>query len=199
MVLAAFAQARCLLLWRRAHPVLFAPLLLLQACAGLQPDMAPEPGRAAEFVVQGRFSVQYGEEQMSGLLHWQADSARDELVLSSPLGQGLARIIRNPEGVTLARPGEADVVADNVEKLTESTLGFRLPLSGLRYWIQGKADPAGVLTGEETRLREDGMYDRLQQNGWTIDYLQYRDAHPRKIHVRRDTLQIRLVIDEWQP
>lgn len=173
------------------------PLLLMQGCAGLKPT--PEQAQSTEFVIQGRFSVQYGEEQMSGLLHWQADGARDELLLSSQLGQGLARITRNARGVTLARSGEADIVADDVEKLTQATLGFGLPLGGLRYWVQGKTEPAAPSAGAAIAAYENGLLKQLRQDGWTIDYLQYREARPRKIHVWRDTLQIRLVIDEWQP
>lgn len=173
--------------------ILFATLLLLHACASV-----PPPGPPAElppaFALQGRVSVQYGEQSLSGLLHWRAGQAGDEVLLSSPLGQGLFSISRNDRGVTLIRPGEPAVTADSVEALTQSALGFRLPLSGLRYWIQARPDPA--LTSEIRRNAAGGV-EQISQDGWKIDYLQYSENRPRKIQAIREGLEIRLVIDEW--
>jgi outer membrane lipoprotein LolB len=167
-------------------------LLLLHACATLQPPA----GQELEFALQGRFSAQHGEDSVSGLLSWQASDGRDELLLSSPLGQGLANISRDAQGVSLTRPGEPVMRAENAEVLTESALGFGLPLGGLRFWVQGKPDPARP---HNIKLTLDGLTEQIIQDGWTIDYPQYREARPRKIHVRREGLQLRLVIDEWQP
>lgn len=174
-------------------------VLLLHACASVQ--LPAGKAQQSVFDVQARVSVQYSEEQLSGLLHWRAEvdhvgAELDEVLLSSPLGQGLARITRDAGGVMLVRPGEPDVTAENAEKLTESTLGFRLPLNGLRYWIQAKPD-----TARENHVTQNtsGEITQIVQDGWTIDYLQYRESRPRKINVRREGIQIRLVIDEWRP
>lgn len=149
----------------------------------------------AAFALQGRVSVQYGDQSLSGQLNWRADAAGDQVLLSSPLGQGVASISRNAGGVTLMKPGESPVAAENVEALTQSELGFRLPLSGLRYWIQAKPDPARA---SKVRHNADGKVEQIAQDGWKIDYLQFRDNRPRKLHVTREGLEIRLVIDEWQ-
>jgi outer membrane lipoprotein LolB len=148
-----------------------------------------------EFTLQGRVSVQYDGQSLSGQLSWRAGPASDEVLLSSPLGQGLASISRNEQGVTLARPGEPAVMAENVEMLTQSELGFRLPLSGLRFWIQARPDPARA---SEVRANSVGGVEQIAQDGWKIDYLQFSENRPRKIHVTREGLEIRLVIDEWQ-
>jgi outer membrane lipoprotein LolB len=172
--------------------ILVFMVLLVQACATIEP-----PGeKALLFAVQGRISVQYGEQSMSGLLNWQAEPASDEILLSSPLGQGLASITRDASGLSLTRPGQPTATAESAEDLTESTLGFRLPLSGLRYWIQGKAYPERA---SSVRLGEAGEFQQIIQDDWTIDYLEYRESLPRKINVKREGMQIRLVIDEWQP
>lgn len=146
------------------------------------------------FTLQGRVSVQHGEQSLSGLLSWKAEAASDEVLLSSPLGQGLASISRNDRLVSLVRPGEPALTAENVEELTQTALGFRLPLSGLRFWIQARPDPARV---SELRRDEAGGVEQITQDGWKIAYLQYSDNRPRKIHVTREGLEIRLVIDEW--
>ncbi len=172
-----------------------ALLLLLHACASVPPPVPPPAGMAQAFAMQGRVSVQYGEQSLSGQLSWQANAAGDEVLLSSPLGQGLASISRDARGVRLVRPGEAAVVAENVELLTQSELGFRLPLSGLRYWIQARPDPARA---SEVRRNAAGGVEQIAQDGWKIDYLQFHENRPRKMQVTREGLDIRLVIDEWR-
>lgn len=170
-------------------------MLALHGCAGVPPQDMPAAEALQAFTLQGRVSVRYGEESLSGQLNWRAYATGDEVLLSSPLGQGLASISRNEAGVTLTRPGEPAVSAENVEMLTQSELGFRLPLSGLRYWIQARPDPARA---NRVRLNADGRAEQIAQDGWKIDYLQFQEARPRKIHVTREGLEIRLVIDEWQ-
>jgi outer membrane lipoprotein LolB len=165
-------------------------VLVLQACT----SMSLPSIKSQVFAVQGRFSVQYGEESLSGLLNWQAAPDSDEILLSSPLGQGLASITRDAGGVALMRPGQEIITAENAEQLTEATLGFRLPLEGLRFWMQGKPDPARA---SRIKNSETGELEQISQDGWTIDYLQYRESRPRKINVKREDLQIRLVVDEW--
>lgn len=181
--------------------LIFVTLLLLNACASLPPPAKQPPAEPAlskvlqTFSLQGRVSVQYDAQSMSGQINWQASAGSDEVLLSSPLGQGLASISRNDHVVILARPGEATLVAESVEALTQKALGFRLPLSGLRYWIQALSDPSSA---SEIRANSAGVVEQIIQDGWKIDYLQFSEKRPRKIHVTREGLDIRLVIDSWQ-
>ncbi len=170
-------------------------LLALQGCASVPPQGPLATEVLEAFTLQGRVSVRYGEEYMSGQLNWRAGAASDEVLLSSPLGQGIASITRNDAGVSLVRPGAPAVMAENVESLTQSELGFRLPLSGLRYWIQAMPDPARV---SKMRRNDAGGVEQIAQDGWKIEYLQFQENRPRKIHVTREGLEIRLVIDAWQ-
>lgn len=145
--------------------------------------------------MNGRLSVRHAEDSFSGSLDWTSASGHDELLFSTPLGQGMASLTRTAEGVTLTPAGKEPVHAQTADELTKKTLGFRLPLAGLRFWIQGHPDPKRHF---ESTVAENGGITRLKQDGWVIDYLQYRDNRPRKILVTRDDLEIRLVIDSWQ-
>lgn len=147
------------------------------------------------FSLNGRISVQHGEDSFSGTLDWVANGTIDDLLFSTPLGQGIASLTRTPEGVVLTPAGKQPVHAQTADDLTEKTLGFRLPLAGLRFWIQGHPDPKRPF---QSTISENGGIAQLRQDGWVIDYLQYRENRPRKIHVTREGLEIRLVIDEWQ-
>lgn len=175
-----------------------AALLVLAGCASVPNLPAPVAQPAAEGVwtLQGRIGVQHGDESMSGQLHWQHRADRDELLMISPLGQGVARIVRDAGGVMLEVPNQPPRHAADVESLTREMLGYVLPVSGLAWWVQARPDPSSPF---EVRHDEGGRVAQLRQDGWVIDYLQYtEDARPRRLTVAREGLRIRLVADSWQ-
>ena len=178
---------------------LFAVLLLALAagCATTPPTVpvdatAPWP---ANWTLQGRIGVQAGEQSLSGNIRWQHRADRDEVLMTSPLGQGVARIVRDAEGVVLEVPNQPARRAPDAESLTHEALGYALPVSGLVWWVQGRPDPGSAF---EARHAPAGRLAQLKQDGWVIDYLQYAaDARPRKLVVAREGLAIRLVADSW--
>ena len=178
-----------------------APLwLALGGCVAIPPapsaplDHAP----SANWTLQGRIGIQAGEQSLSGNIHWQHRADTDDVLMTSPLGQGVARIERNAAGVTLEVPNQPARHAADAESLTREVLGYALPLSGMAWWVQAQPDPERAF--EATRDAA-GRLAQLRQDGWVIDYLQYAEdmpARPRKLVVARDGLEIRLVADGWQ-
>lgn len=178
-----------------------AILLTLAGCAGIEPaSVAPVPMELTPaWSWHGRISVKAGEQAMSGQLQWQHQAAGDVLMFASPLGQGVARIVRDGSGVVLELPDEPPRQAASVEALTAETLGYALPVAGLTYWVQGSADPARSF---EMSHDQRGMPLRISQDGWTIRYLQFfpdGPNRPRRMTLSRDDLEIRLVTDTWLP
>lgn len=150
------------------------------------------------FQITGRVAVQYDGQAFSGGLRWRHTVAADEVLLSSPLGQGVAQIIRDESGVTLVNAADQQTYhAQDAEELTEGVLGWRLPLAGMACWVRGKPAPG---TTYQPRY-EAGQLMRLDQDGWQIDYLGHSQINgeqfPKKIFLQRGDLDIRLVIDEW--
>lgn len=138
-------------------------------------------------------------ESFSGSLRWRHSEEEDEIFLLSPLGQGVARIVRNPEGVFLETAEGQTYRAGDVESLTEEVLGWRLPARGLQYWVAGRAAPDSPSSSE---TGEGGLLRRLNQDGWRIDYLGYRLVQgielPAKLEMAMNSrLEVRLVIDNW--
>ena len=113
--------------------------LSLAACATLEPAPTGPIGEA--FHLSGRVAVKYGTEAASGKISWQHDPGSDELLLSTPLGQGVARIVRSDGMVSLTTSDHKQYQASDVESLTEQVLGWRLPLAGLPDWVRGRAAP----------------------------------------------------------
>jgi outer membrane lipoprotein LolB len=180
--------------------VLVAALLALgvAGCTTLPPQPSasvPLPG-ASTWSLLGRISVANGEERLSGQIRWEHRAATDDILLTSPLGQGVARIVRDSAGVALEVPGRGVRRAIDAEALTRDALGYALPVQGLSAWVQARPEDARPFT--QTRDGA-GRVSRLIQDGWAIDYLEYSaDGRPRKLALERDGLAIRLVIDQWE-
>jgi len=177
-----------------------AALLVLGGCAAIPPAprMDVETTLPASWTLQGRIGVQSGEQSLSGQIHWRHRAEADEVLMTSPLGQGVARIVRDAEGVVLEVPNQPVRRAPDAESLTREALGYALPVGGLVWWVQARPDPGSAY---EAMYDASGRISQLRQNGWVIDYLQYAadmPARPRKLVVSREGLEIRLVEDRWQ-
>ena len=161
-------------------------------CASLPPEPLPPD----IFSIVGRVAVRYGDEAASGRVTWRHGAATDDLLISSPLGQGIAEITRRDGVYTLVTAKDERFSAADPERLTERVLGWALPLAGLSDWVQGRAQPG---SSAEPRYR-DGRLAELRQLGWTIEYSGYDENGrlPTRMRLTRGDLDIRLAIDEWQ-
>ncbi len=156
---------------------------------------------SANFGLIGRVSVKDEKQGFSGGIHWQHTAAGDEILLLSPLGQAVAQIQRNPEGISLTTSEQKVYHAADVESLTEQVLGWHLPLMGLQYWVQSMNSPATVATLDKDNV---GRVVAIRQDDWEITYSSYfppeqlQTARPRVLVLNRGELRIKLVIDRWK-
>jgi len=176
---------------------LFWVLLLLAGCAAVPQKTLPMGPIGEAFYLSGRVSVKHGTDAASGRISWQHDRDGDDLLLSNPFGQGVARIIRRDGLVTLTTSDQKVYRAKDVEDLTEQVLGWRLPLAGLPDWVRGRA-AAGAPA--QTRLNGAHRLAELRQSGWVVKFLDYDDASglPSRLNLSRGDTQIRMVIDQWR-
>ncbi len=176
-------------------------LLLAAGCARL-PPAAPEPaaGPPAQFRLEGRISVRSEDQSFTGSIRWDHTPGRDEILLASPLGQGIAELRLEAGRAELVSAQGRTYTADNGEDLLEGVLGVRLPLSGMLHWLAGQPRPQAPFELERGR---DGRVVRLNQDGWHLEYGRYQHLGdywlPGRIFARRDeTLEFRLVVDAWR-
>ena len=153
-------------------------VFLLGACA--QIEVKP-PAGPLEFDLSGRIAARYREDAFSGLLTWRHAADGDEMLISTPMGQGVARIVRQGEAVVLTTAEGREFSDRDGEALTERVLGFRLPLAGLADWVRGRPAPA------------------LEERGWKVEY-QERDAEnrPTRLRATYPGVELRLVISRWE-
>lgn len=125
--------------------------------------------------------MQQGETRHYANIAWQHNPQRDSILVTTPLGQGVAELSRDNAGARLVTADRVEVTAADWEALAARVLGARLPLNDLALWVTGRAP------GPES--------------GWQVDYLDYEneapDALPILIELKHDDIGVRLKIDEW--
>jgi outer membrane lipoprotein LolB len=185
---------------RRVWALAFA----ITACTpGVVRNEAGEAGLATpatSFDAAGRLSARHGAEAFSASFRWHHAAGHDELEFASPLGQTVAVLSGNAQGVKLQRADGRVLTAVDWGALTELGLGWRLPVDGLAYWIQGAPRSGGPFSAE---AGEDGKAVVLRQDGWTIVYLAYAPdenavSRPSRMTLSYPDVELRLVVDSWR-
>ncbi len=176
-------------------------LLLLSACAtapNVPVLLRPVQAELAPFAFNGRILIKHNGERSTAGVRWTHRGVEDEILLLAPLGQTVARIFSNEEGVLLETSGKKYFEQD-AETLTERVLGWHLPLSGMRHWVL--ALPA-VGTQAVIERAENGQVKVLRQDGWEINYTRYAadapDSLPLRLTLQRNGMEMQLFIDEWE-
>ncbi len=153
-----------------------------------------------EWQLEGRFAVRTVDDSWSGSLRWLQRDHTYDINFSGPFGQGATRLTGDLEHVVLST-SEGEIIGyQGPEQLMYETLGWRIPISSLRYWAVGHPDPAKA----SPRVTLDA-FDRittLQQGEWHVSYPRYRLFQqievPGKIVIKNHQLSVKLVIDRWQ-
>lgn len=178
-------------------PVTRCLLLAAATCIAAACTTLPRTTVAPDgFALAGRVAVRNGDEAASARVDWRHAAAADDLLVSTPLGAGIAEITRRENVYTLVTAQGERFSANDPERLTEQALGWALPLAGLPDWVQGRPQP-----GVPAEARYDGdRLAELRQLGWTIEYTGYDESsrRPKRMRITRGSLDIRLAIDEWQ-
>jgi outer membrane lipoprotein LolB len=191
-----------------------AMLLSVGACASLAPPGATQApaGQAARYHetidLKGRLSLRYErngkEESIHGSFEWAQTPRHIALALLSPLGQTLAAVEIAPGAATLTQANQPPRSAADADTLIADALGWPLPVSGLRDWLQGFAADA---SGKHILAAPQAGDAVTTQDGWRLHYVSWESdgaaRRPKRIDLDRYTAQagqvsVRIVIDEWQ-
>ena len=149
----------------------------LAACT--QVPIKPPEG-PLEFSMSGRIAARYGAESFTGNIAWRHAREGDELLISTPTGQGIAQIVRQGDAVLLKTAEPREYRDNDAEALTKRVLGFPVPIDGLADWVQGKPSP------------------QLESRGWKVEY-QDKDAQgrPTRMRLTYQGIELRLAVSQW--
>jgi outer membrane lipoprotein LolB len=183
-------------------------LAVLAGCA-TAPSTPPSTATVAPYAdtvqFDGRLSVNYlrsgKQESISGKFAWRQSAARTDVTLASPLGQTIATIAVTPGEATLKEGNNPPRSAADVDTLSAQVLGWPLPVSGLRDWLQGYAVGA-----DGRRVAASPAQPKVTtRDGWELEFVSWQEGatppKPRRIDARRgaggdvESIDIRIVID----
>lgn len=192
--------------------ILFPVLLLLGGCVTLPPDV-PQPEGVEDFAahrqrvealeawrLRGRAAVTTPDDSGNLTVAWRQQGAEYLVELRAPLGAGAVRLQGVPGEVRLRTSDGEEASASEPAELLRRYTGYQLPVEALRYWLLGVGVPDVPAARE---FGADGLLQKLQQQGWTVDYRRYGVfgdlALPTKIFMRNgDGIELRLIVSEWQ-
>ena len=154
------------------------------------------------FALEGRFALRVtlpgqAVQNSGGRLTWTHENRSDRVLLSSPLGYGLAEIETSPEISRLRTADGKMRESTDPDALIEEVTGQRLPISRLPAWLLGRS-------GGKARIEPDdlGRPLRLSEDGWQVDYSFEDDslgALPTRLTLSRNgEIELRLRIEEWK-
>jgi outer membrane lipoprotein LolB len=174
-------------------------VVALAGCATAPAIVAPIPPEGdAPFAIEGRLSARHGSDALTANFQWTHAPPIDALVLTTPMGQGIAEI-RGDASMRHVEVRGANGLSDEApdwSTLTERALGAPVPVDGLAAWMQGLALPATPHTQERDAA---GRVAQLQQDGWQVAF-DYRDAaatRPVRVRLTRADIEVRIVVERW--
>jgi outer membrane lipoprotein LolB len=188
-----------------------ACLLLLAGCATQKVSREPMAADAQlQFVsalpgfrLDGRTSVQAGEEGFQASVSWQQRSAETRVKLSGPLGTGGLTVTYAPGSLRVTNSRGQGLRDAEAESAVRAELGFVPPFDALRYWVLGM--PAPGEAPEAQQLDEAGRVNEMTQQQWRIRYDRWMNVAtpagaarlPQRVTVTRADLRLRLFVDRW--
>jgi len=159
--------------------------------------------RMKEWRMDGRVSLTLDQQNWSFSLDWLQRGNQAEMNIKNPLtGSTMAKIVDTGSRVTMTSSDGKTYQDTNAERLLQKQLGMRLPLSGMRYWARGIADPSLPL--DRVEWDSFGRAKVLEQGGWVIKYARYvsdgSNALPDKIQVDRaaDKMKVKVLAKDWK-
>lgn len=155
--------------------------------------------------LQGRLAVRAGDQGGHMGLRWRRQPDHDVIDLTGPLGKPLLQLQRDARGAWVRDAEQKTYAAPDPESLVFDLTGWRLPLTGLPYWVRGLPLPDVPMREE---LDAYGRLKSLHQLGWEVQFQEYATHHgwelPRKLLLRRTEtdasgppVELRLVIGQW--
>ena len=184
-------------------------LALLSACAstgGVRSEAAVGAYRDS-IELSGRLLVNFEKDgkpdTISVKFNWIQTPGMVDASLLSPTGQTVAKINVTAQAATLTQGGKAPLVASNLDALTAQTLGWALPVSGMRDWLQGYATAAGG----KRFAASPANNSVTTADGWVLTFVSWHDDKaaqpvPKRIDALRAAsaasgeLALRIVLDQ---
>lgn len=178
------------------YNLVFIMLFILNCCAifgtqqqNQQVSYVKPTNTQQNFNISGRMSIVTPAQSKSAHFDWVRNQESEELNLTTPLGQTVARLLMQGNNTTLYIK-DKEYSNGDLTTLMQEQLGFSIPLNYLHYWIEGVSVPNVSI--------EQQFNDGFKQLDWEIHYLKWKDAnHPEIVQCVAQDISIKILIN-WE-
>jgi len=198
--------------YKKITVVLLVSLLLVSGCAYFR---KPPPTfkyiswkkrqvvqrQIKDWQLAGVFSITHKKHRDIASFDWRQRRDSYTINISGPMHINSVRIEGDSERVALWRSDEESIEAETPEQLLHSQLGWKLPISHLRYWILGVPDPAKKVNYKY--FDRYGHLNFFKQGGWQVKYSQFQIGVkrgmdlPNVIELRNKDIKIKIKIKKY--
>jgi len=187
---------------RLGNVALLAGSLVLAACVSAPRVPPAARDEIGDFALEGRFALHVvspapASGSSGGRLAWEHKNGDDHILISSPLGIGVAEIEITPSRSSLRTADGKRREAVDADGLMEEVTGRALPVSRLPAWLLGRAARTTPVERDDS-----GRPRRFFEAGWQIEYAYDEDAAdalPARLTLSRENdVELRLRIEEWK-
>lgn len=180
-----------------------APLPPAEREAALARQESRETTLAAEpdWSLSGRVALSNGSRGGSGRIEWLQRGAQFEVALSAPITHQGWRLRGDAGSAVLEGLDGGPRRGSDPAALLRDATGWDIPVAALGSWVRGARAPGGGAA--QLQFDVDGRLSGLQQDGWALDYSDWRQQPdggelPMRINAERDAARLRLVVDDWR-
>jgi len=150
--------------------------------------------------IRGRVSIVTGDDGWNGSIRWKQVDSNYDIRIVGPLGQGSIWLQGSPGFVELrSSKNKKSITAIDAESLLYRQMGWKIPVSGMRYWVLGLFGPGKT---DSVKYNKLGLPVEFVQSGWTIRLLRYRKVAgqqiPVKIFLNNDRFRVKMIVKIWK-
>ena len=139
------------------------------------------------------------EQKFKTKVIWQQQGDRYQIKLQDFIGRTVAIIDGSEASVVVKTSKGQRYQGDDAETLIQELFDMQIPVSGLRYWLQGVPQPDSQL--DELKLSAEGLAESMHQHGWQMSYPYYLANDPFKmpsqVKLAIDDLSLTVKISQW--
>lgn len=148
----------------------------------------------------------------TGRIEWRQSGDSYQVTLSAPVSRQSWRLSGDDASATIEGIAGGPRSDTDVERLLREATGFEIPVGALAAWAGGARADAAEFGPARLEFTGDGRLARIEQDGWTIDYLGWAEQDPGdsessdgrpplqlpdRINAARGEAKVRLAIDAW--
>lgn len=163
---------------------------------GLKSDRLVEQVR---WNLSGKLAISNDADGGSGKLLWRESPDYTRMDFHGTLGRGAWRLEADSKGARLELADGSAYEDRTVDQLVHQQVGWEIPVESLSWWVRGMTAPGAP---EELWFDERGNLVRLNQNGWAIEFGNYRTfggfEMPVRVTAKQADWKVKLVVRRWE-